>query len=404
MAGHGGVRVLLAHNRYQQAGGEDVVFAAESELLRRAGHPVIEYVRDNDEIPARGFLSRLRLASDTIWAHASVRDLRTLLRRERPDVAHFHNTLPLISPAAYYACREVGVPVVQTLHNYRVICPVALLYRDGHVCEDCLGRLPWPGVVHGCYRGSRAATAAVAAMLAVHRALGTWRDRVDCYVALTEFARGKFAEGGLPPAKIVVKPHFVHPDPGQATSPGEYALFVGRLTEGKGLRTLLAAWKQLRGPVPLRIVGDGPLRKEMEGEASRAALSAVRFFGRLVGKETITAIKQARFFVFPSEWYEGFGLSMIEAFACGVPVIASRLGAMAEIVDDRRTGLHFTAGDPDDLAAKVDWAWSHPREMKEMGRAARAEYEAKYTAERNYPMLMEIYRGAIQQHAAGQTG
>jgi glycosyltransferase involved in cell wall biosynthesis len=423
--------VLKIHNLYQQPGGEYLSLQAEKQMVIAAGHRVVEHLRYNDEIKEYGWREKATLALRTVWAWDSYREIRALLRRERPDVAHFHNTFPLISPAAYYACREAGVPVVQTLHNYRLLCPAAIFQRDGRVCEDCLGHVPWRGVLHACYRDSRAATAAVALMLSVHRWLGTWSKMVDCYIALTEFARAKFIEGGLPAEKIVVKPNFVYPDPMKGDQESEvrsqesevrsqesvvriqqsaivnhqspmgvYALFVGRLSLEKGVRTLLAVWRRLGNRIPLRVVGDGPLRVELEAEAVRHGLSSVCFHGWLAPERTIEVIKVARFLVFPSESYEGMSHAIIEAFACGVPVIASRLGGMLEIVEDGRTGLHFTPGDADDLAAKVDWAWTHPNEMQEMGRAARAEYEAKYTADRNYQMLMKIYEQAITNHKA----
>src|SRR5205809_5447205 len=217
------MRVLLVHNRYQQAGGEDEVFRAEGQILRAAGHRVVEHVRSNDEIGLSGLASRARLAAATVWARDSHRALREALRRDRPDIVHFHNTFPLISPAAYYVCREAGVPVVQTLHNYRLLCPVATFLRDGKICEACLGRsVAWPGILYGCYRGSRAATAAVAAMLAFHRSRNTWTGQVDYYIALTEFSRQKFIQGGLPADRMAVKPNFVYPDPGVSNGKGQY--------------------------------------------------------------------------------------------------------------------------------------------------------------------------------------
>ncbi len=388
-------KVLLVHNRYQQRGGEDSVMQAEKALLSAAGHEVAEYSRHNDEIVNYGLWQKATLAPRTVWAWDSYRQLKTLLQTEKPDLAHFHNTFPLISPAAYEACREAGVPVVQTLHNYRLFCPAATFFRDGQVCEECVQHSLWRGIRYGCYRNSRPATATVALMLAVHRRRRTWTRQVDCYVALTEFSRRKFIEAGLPAERIVVKPNFVHPDPRARNDRGEYALFVGRLSPEKGLRTLLHAWQRLRDRVPLRIVGDGPLRSELEAGASCRGLSNISFEGRLPRDRTLKAMKGARFLVFPSEWYECFPVTIVEAFACGVPVVASRLGAMEEIVGDGRTGLHFTPGDSDDLAAKVEWAWTHPERMEEMGREARAEYEAKYTAERNYQMLMDIYKRAM---------
>jgi glycosyltransferase involved in cell wall biosynthesis len=293
--------------------------------------------------------------------------------------------------------------VVQTLHNYRLLCPAAIFFRDANVCEECFDHSLWRGVLHGCYRDSRAETSAVALMLTVHRWLGTWSKMVDCFIALTEFSCKKFTEAGLPAEKIAVKPNFAHPDPGAREGRGEYALFAGRLSEEKGLGTLLATWERLNNRVPLEIVGDGPLRSTLQDEAQRRMMGSIHFCGWMPRDRTVAAMKQARFLVFPSEWYEGFPLTIAEALACGVPVISSRLGGMQEIVADGRTGLHFTPGDPEDLAVKVQWAWAHPEEMAAMGRAARAEYEAKYTAERNYAMLIEIYQRAIATHRALRT-
>ncbi|MBI3609166.1 MAG: glycosyltransferase [Nitrospirae bacterium] len=394
------MKILLVHNAYQQRGGEDAVFAAEAQLLAAQGHGIVQYHRHNDELRSGGWFGAALAGVNTVWSSGSYRALRDLLANEKPEVAHFHNTFPLISPAAYYACAEAGVPVVQTLHNYRLLCPAATFLRDGRMCESCLGRsVPWPGIVHGCYRDSRAATTAVSGMLTMHRALQTWKKKVDVYIVLSEFAREKFIEGGLPPERIVVIQNFVSPDPGPKTTPGEYALFVGRLSEEKGLGVLLAAWKSMGVDVPLRIAGNGPLRRELEAEAQRGEFGQISFLGQMTHAEILGLMKGARLLVFPSVWYEGFPMTIAEAFACGLPVIASRLGAMAEIVEDGHTGLHFTPGDAADLAAKVDWAWTHPREMQEMGRAARAEYEAKYTAEKNYELLMGAYEFARERRS-----
>ncbi len=385
------MKIVLLHNNYQQPGGEDAVFEAEKVLLDRMGHEIIPFVEDNARLNG---MSALKAARNTIWSREAQGKLRQLIRETRPDVAHFHNTFLMISPAAYYACKEARVPVVQTLHNYRLICPGALLMREGRVCEDCVGRaIPWSGVVHGCWRSSRAGTAVVAAMLAVHRLMKTWSKQVDLYIALTEFARRKFIEGGLPAEKIVVKPNFVAPDPGEGQHAGGYALFVGRLSPEKGVVTLLRAWKRLKG-VPLKVVGDGPLREEVQGLGRREGLTEVEVLGQKPREEVLGLMHEAKVLVFPSRCYEGFPMTIAEAFACGLPVIASRLGAMAEIVEDQRTGLLFRPGDPENLAEKVEWAWGHPKELAEMGREARREYEQKYTAEKNYEILMEIYERA----------
>jgi glycosyltransferase involved in cell wall biosynthesis len=224
--------------------------------------------------------------------------------------------------------------------------------------------------------------------------LKTWQQQVDAYVSFTEFSRQRFIAAGLPPEKIFLKPHFLLSDPEMRQQQGEYALYVGRLTPEKGIRTLLDAWKLLDNHVPLRIVGDGPNRKAFEAFKEQTGLSNVYFDGWLAPGQLHSIMKRAAFLLFPSEFHETFGLTIIEAFACGVPVIVSGLGGMVEIVDNEKTGLHFIPRNAMDLAAKVEWAWAHQREMETMGRAARAEYEAKYTAERNYHLLIEVYKRA----------
>jgi glycosyltransferase involved in cell wall biosynthesis len=386
-------KILLVHNFYQQPGGEDYAFLAEADLLRSHGHDVREYVDDNRRL---GQIGHTALGCGTVWSASSCRRLHNVLEKWQPDVTHFHNTFPLISPGAYWTCREAGVPVVQTLHNYRLVCPAGLLSRNGRPCEECLDTMaPWPGIVHACYRETRALTALVSVMLVTHRLLGTWAGKVDVYVALSEFAKRKFIQGGLPAERIVVKPNFVVSDPGPRCASGDYALFVGRLAREKGVRLLLNAWAMLRTLIPLHVVGDGPLRNELEAESSKKGNSQIRFLGKKERSEIFGLIKGARFLVFPSECYENFPLVIAEAFACGVPVIASRLGAMQEIVEEDRTGLHFTPGNAKELRDEVEWAWTHPEQLAEMGRAARAEYEVKYTAELNYARLMAIYSVVI---------
>ncbi|HYW66868.1 MAG TPA: glycosyltransferase [Candidatus Dormibacteraeota bacterium] len=395
------MKILLVHNTYQHQGGEDVILREESRLLESHGHVVIHYERDNDELRGRSGLGALAAAGQTVWSFSSYGAVNEILKKEKPDLAHFHNTFPLISPSAYYACAKEGVPVVQTLHNYRLLCPAASMVRDGKVCESCLGRaIPWPGVVHACYRGSRPATLATAAMLAVHRALRTYREKVNVYIALSEFARGKFIEGGLPADRIVVKSNFVADRTTRQASRGDYALFVGRLSEEKGPQLLPTAWQAMKSQIPLRIVGDGPLWKPLREDIERDGLALrIELMGRRSPDEVASLIGGARVLIAPSICYETFGLTVVEAYSCGRPVIVSRIGALAEIVQDGVTGLHFEPGNAADLAAKVEWAWNHPDAMAEMGRAARREYEAKYTPEINYQILMRIYEQATAAEA-----
>ncbi len=387
------MRILVVHNRYLIRGGEEESAAAEQKLLRRNGHEVDLYEEDNRRVRELG---RLRTALRTVWSPESYRLTRQRLRRQRYDLVHVNNFFPLISPSIYYAARAEGVPVVQSLRNYRLICPNAELFRSGRICEDCVGRrVPWPGVVHACYRGSRPASAAVASMIAVHNHLQTWRRMVDLYIAVSRFARDKLIEGGLPAERIVVKPNFVERAPALGTGAGGYALFVGRLSPEKGLATVLDTWQRLRPAIPLKIVGDGPLAETVA--AAAAGELNVECLGRRPLLEVYEIMRGARFMVLPSEWYEPFGRVVVEAFSCGTPVIASDTGGMAELVDDGRTGRLFRTGDACDLAQAVEWALDHPEELARMRGEARAEFEANYTAERNYQQLMAIYRQALAQ-------
>jgi glycosyltransferase involved in cell wall biosynthesis len=389
------MKIFIGHNAYSQRGGEETVFQNEVVLLRRRGHDVSEFWEDNTRIER---LNPFQVAADTLWSRTSNRKIKTALETIRPDIVHFHNTFPLISPSVFYVCSDMGIPIVQTLHNYRLLCPTGMFHRNGSICEDCLHRrLKWPGIVHACYRESRRASAVVTVMLATHDLLGTWATKVDRYIALSEFSRAKFVEGGLPPEKLLVKPNFVASDPGARIGNGDYALFIGRLSSEKGADVLIQAWSKNKLCIPLRIVGDGPNRPMLES-ISRG--SSVRFDGFLERGKVIEAIKGARFLVCANRTYENFPLIIAETYACGVPVLAPRRGAMAELVKHGLTGLNFEPDNIDDLAGKVQWAWTHPSELRDMGRAARIEYETKYTAERNYELLMDVYQSVLATRLA----
>jgi glycosyltransferase involved in cell wall biosynthesis len=384
--------ILVAHNYYKLAGGEDQCVAAEVALLRAHRHRVTQYCLSNDATDGMG---RLELASRTIWSGPAFLEMRRLIRVHRPQVVHFHNTLPLISPAAYYAARAEGVPVIQTLHNFRLLCVNALLFRDGRPCEDCVGKaIPWRGVAHNCYRGSRSASAAVAAMISVHRLLGTWRNAVDAYIALSEFSRRKFIEGGLPADRIAVKSNFLYPEPGTGAGDGGHAVYVGRLSAEKGVETLLRAWRSLGTRVPLKIAGVGPLEPAVREAAAQNA--SIQWLQGLSHERVYDVIGAASALILPSECYEGaLPRVVIEAFAKGTPVIASRLGAMAEVVEDGRNGLQVTPGEPEDLAAKVRCLFSDSSALKRMRRSARETFDQSFTADANHESLMAIYARAM---------
>ena len=385
------MKILLAHNQYQQPGGEDQSVSAEIAMLEAFGHEVIQYRIHNDSIKE---MSSLGIAARTIWNQTSFREVRELIRTHRPDIAHFNNTFPLISPAAYYAAQAEGVPVIQTLRNYRLMCPSAFFLRNQQVCEACLGRvIAWPAVLHRCYRQSRSATAVVAFMLTTHRLVRTWRNAVDVYIALTNFGRDTYIRGGLPEEKIVIKPNFVFPDPGPGNGQGGYAIFVGRLSEEKGIQLLLNAWSRLKKEIPLKIVGSGPLEPLVREAASRDP--RIECIGHMPSGQVANLVGEASFLVFPSLWYEGMPRTIIEAFAKGTPVIGSKLGAMQDLISHDRTGFHFQPGNASELASLVDSVWGNLARLEPMRLAARIEYENHYSYESNHERLINIYQQAM---------
>lgn len=359
---------------------------AEVALLRSKGHTVELFSKHNDAIAS---MPKLMTAANTVWSGQVAAEFEGKLRLFQPDVVHVHNTFPLISPAIYWVSARLQLPVIQTLHNFRLMCPQAMFLRDGKVCEDCLGKLPWRGAARGCYRGSKLQSTVLVGMVTVHRAMGTWQNKVTRYIALNEFCRGKFIEGGLPAERIVIKPNFVDfESPAPAERKG--FLFVGRLSSEKGVDTLVNAQHQLSGS-ELRVAGTGPDGALLDDVPGLNAL------GALPMEQVRTEMSAALALVLPSIWYENFPRTLVEALGCGLPVIASRIGALAELVKDGETGLLFDPGNANDLARKMRWALDNRPAMAAMGRKARQQYEAEFTAERNYQQLIEIYESAISE-------
>jgi glycosyltransferase involved in cell wall biosynthesis len=390
------MRVLVIHNSYRFHGGEDAAVRAETAMLESAGHTVIRYFRSNREVGLVNIAQKAVIATNAIWSLDSYRTTREIVRRERPDVAHCHNLFPLISPSVYSACHDEGIPVVQTLHNFRMLCPGATLFRDGRPREKCLQtRSSLPGVIHGCYRDSHAATAFVAAMSAFHRNISSRKTYVDVYIAVSRFARQKFVQNGLSGCEIEVKYNLTCPN-AMPRGGGDFGLYAGRLASEKGISTLLNAWKTAGLRIPLRIAGDGPLRDDLERECARLGLNNVRFDGHLDHNLVIEAMRNSRFVVAPSECYENCPMAIVEAFACGVPVIAARLGAAEEMVEDGRTGWLFEPGNAKQLAETLKLACANPAETESMGGNARAEFLVKYGPARNLPALERIYKRAIE--------
>ena len=386
------MKILIAHNFYLEGGGEDIVYRDEAALLSEHGHNVFRLERDNRDVAELGVAA---LAASAIWSRKSYREVRDIVAREKIDVVHFHNTLPLISPSGYYGAHAAGAAVVQTLHNYRLNCVNALLFRAGAPCEDCVGRsLPWRGVLHRCYRDSYAASAGVGAMLSFHRLRGTWKKQVDRYIALTEFAKQKFMADGIPENLISVKPNFGG-DIAISNVPGRKRggfLYVGRVSQEKGILPLLAASTQVKAQ--FRVIGDGPLKLP-------PIPPNVLHMGAQPKDAVMENMVSSLALVLPSLCYEGFPMVVAEAFAAGLPVIASRIGGIPEIVEDGVTGLLFTPGEEADLVKTLNWATEHSEAMAEMGQNARRRYEERFVPRHNYTRLMEIYDEAIAHRHRG---
>lgn len=384
------MRILILHNRYIQRGGEDSVVEAEGRLLRDGGHQVRLLERDNKALEGR---SRLGLALEAFWSFRACAELRETIRDFRPDVMHVHNFFPQFSPAVFWTAKAEGVACVMTLHNFRYGCPGGLLFRQGHVCRDCVGRLPLPGVLHRCYRDSFAQSLVNAGSFMLHRAMGTFQGKIDRYITLCQSSSRIFIQMGLPAARLMDKPNFVDlpgPDPEQ---PRRGGLFVGRLSAEKGLGVLAEALKLLP-ELDMAVIGSGP------EEAALMAAPRARVLGWQQPEMIYAHMRQAAYLVFPSLWHEHFPRTIVEAYACGLPIIASRLGAMAELVEEGRTGLLFEPGSAQELAEKLRWAEAHPQEMRRMGQAARRLFEDKYTPEKNLERLLAIYAAA----RAGRPG
>ncbi|GAB4422669.1 MAG: glycosyltransferase [Bacteroidia bacterium] len=382
------MRILIIHNYYQQRGGEDTVVATESALLRARGHEVELLTFHNDSIA--GWKKALYLFK-SIYNPAAARQVRARIGAFRPDVVHVHNFFYVASPAIFYAARQAGVPVVMTLHNYRLICPSAFLYHEGQVYEESIDKIfPLQAIRKRVWNGSLIQTASIVAITGIHKLLGTFRTKVDRYIVFTEFARQLFLRSslGVGEEKLYIKPNFVE-DQGAADAPREdYYLFIGRLSPEKGIATLLDAVRRLK--VPVVVLGDGPMRAEVE--ACAAQYPHLRYLGPRPRTEVLEHMRRCRALIFPSLWYEGMPMVIVEALSTGCPVLLSRLGNPMHMIEDGTVGLHFAPGDAADLQRCVERIEADPALRARMGQAARTSYEQHYSPDANYDLLMQLYR------------
>jgi len=382
--------ILQIHNRYREGGGEDTVVRKERALLESAGHEVVEFGAENPP----GAVAAARTLVVSPWNLASARRVREVVTDRRPDIAHVHNTWWRLTPSILGPLADAHIPVAMTLHNYRLLCANAMLFREGRPCEECVGTHPWRAVPYRCYRGSALASVVAASAIEVSRRLGVWSD-VAVFLTLTEFAKQRFVAGGFSADRLVVKPNFVD-DPGSRTNPASESntiLFVGRLSEEKGVRTLLDAWRDAApDDLELLIVGDGPLARELRATVPRG----VRFAGKVPPTQVAELMRRARAMVFPSVWYEGQPMVLLEALAAGLPLVVSEIGGIPETVGDGGAAVSAPPGDRSAWAAALnrlsDAGWVDAASLH-----ARAVYEARYSVEPALDGLMRAYEMAIER-------
>lgn len=393
------MKILYAWNLYQQQGGENMWYPSEPELFRSHGHEVFFYERDNKDLQKFNVFQKASLLWKTSWAADTYREVRALLRKEKPDLVHVYNTLALVSPSIFHACADEGVAVVQTHYNYRAVCPAATLMRNGGICEECIDHSLLRSVRHACYRDSKVQSAALAASIAFHRKIETWSRCVQAFIVPTQFMKRKLA-AGLPEERIEVRPNWHDPDPGMRTGQGDHSLlFIGRLAEEKGAGVVLKTWAQNPDLPPIKILGDGPMADEVQAAASQDA--RIIALGRQPHERVLEELRTTGCLLVPALWYEAFPHTLLEAAASGAPILASQIGTLPDVVEDGVTGLLFDPFDPADVAAKIRRFFSDETDRRAISIAARRKFETEFTATQAYANLTRIYQLAIQRRKSG---
>lgn len=391
------MKILMLHNFYSEPGGEEKGFYSDCELFRSHNVDVITYSQHNEHQQNNKFKTVARC----VWSAADYSHILKLIKHEKPDIMHVHNDFPLLSPSIYHAAFRAGIPAVHTLHNYRWVCPAGTLSRRGKPCIKCIGKsMPWPGVVHACYHRGRAATAVVAAMLTTHNLMGTFRHRVQAAIVFTDFMKNIYIQAGFSESQIHLRANFIDPDPGMGNGEGNFVLFVGRLAAEKGIDVMLNAWAQFSSGMSLKIVGQGPLYDQIRQRA--ISLPGVDLLGYVNKSYLDYLYKHAKILIVPSIWYEGSPSVICEAYAAGLPVLASNIGSLSELVRDGYNGAHFTAGDAGSLADVMGRMLANPDRLLALRQGARQTYECKFTAAASFRRLMEIYASVLPSAALRQ--
>ena len=387
------MKVLVVHNTYQQRGGEDTVFESEVELLKKNNITVDTLLYDNHEIKTTK--DKILTGLLAVYNPRGKKKLLEKIRAFKPDIIHIHNFFPLASPSIFYATQELRIPVVMTLHNYRLICPSAYLYFNGRIYEDNIyKRFPLKPILQGVYRESMVQTASLVFMTGVHKILKTWSKKIDRYITLTEFAKKKFigTSLGASEQQFVVKPNFV-PDIGVGKDKRKDFLFIGRLSEEKGIATMLNAFSESKSNI--KILGDGPLKSMVETAANEH--ENIEYLGFRPRKEVVEILKSVKALIFTSVWYEGMPMVILEAFSVGTPIISSNIGGPAEMIQDNYNGLLFEPADSTELKNKISLLEEDNTLLGRLSNNARETYTQKFTSEVNIKLLLEIYQQTIKQ-------
>ena len=389
------MKILFIHNKYLFSGGEDEVVRSEKELLEKNGHQVILYERKNDEINQYSLWKKIRfIVKDSLLSNITYNDVSTILKKEKPDCVHIHNIFLVVSPSVYKACQDQNIPVIQTLHNYRFICPAGTMYRDGQICQECITKSSFsPAIKYGCWRNSKFATFLIVRIIRFIHRKNILRNVAKKIIVLSRFSLKQY-EGKNLIEQAEIKPNFII-DVGNEKNKEEYILYVGTLQPWKGIMTLIQAYNEIDLNIPLKIVGDGPLEKEIRGKAD---LKKVQMIGKKPQSETLALIKKTRLLVLPSECFENFPRVIVEAYACGTPVVVSNIGAMAELVRNGETGLYFEVGNSEDLKQKIMELITNEELWGKCSFFARKEYENKFTPQQNYDQLIGIYKSAMEKN------
>ncbi len=393
------MKILVVHNYYREAGGERVSLSAQVSLLQSRGHDVIQFTRNSSEIDEYNIFRKVKFFQETVFSSQTYRDITAIIKENKPQIAHIHNVFPLISPSVYLALHNHNIPIVQTIYNFRFLCPNGLFYTNGQICEKCILGNTFHAIRFRCFRNSRSLSALYGLTIALHRKVGTF-DLIKAFVVPAEFTGQKLIEGGIATKENMHTIKYILPKNVPQMRVGNLSkekvdfVFIGRLSREKGIWTLLHAFRKIKG-VTLKILGDGPLIVSIQSWLQQNHISNIELVGFVSGQKKWELLSSAVATIVPSIWYENSPFTVLESMAVGTPVIGSAIGSLPEIIQHQKTGLLFKPGDSEDLFQKLEWIKNNPEKGLQMGRNAQIEFKLQYDSEIYYHQLMAIYKSFL---------